>query len=363
MTKMKHSNFLKRILLFCLYALPLAAGAQVTINAQLPSGGMMQKEQLWNLSLLNNQVKILEVNIKFSLQDAITNQEVMSASTGSFSLNQGVKLLTNETVQPIFYNYTTPEFSGNFLPIGTYIACYQLYQTQGENEVIVANECMRFTIDPLSPPLLSAPNNKDSLSTPYPFFAWMPPTPINMFSNLTYDLIVTEVIDGQSPAEAIEFNTPVYTNTNLTQPNDRYPESFARLDTGKTYAWQVIARNGFSYGGKTTVWTFTVAAPVANDIAVLNNNYLLLENDLKGTYFISGNQLRIKYTSFDKGHNAPVIFSDASGNVVDSIDKYIMPGDNYFEITLSNLQKETAYTATITDMSGKSQLILISIKK
>ena len=192
----------------------------------------------------------------------------------------------------------------------------------------------------------------------------MPPTPIDMFSNLTYDFILTEVNGGQSATESIKFNIPVYANTNLSQPNLIYPASFSRLDTAKTYAWQVTAKNGFSYAGKTEVWTFTIQEPVLTNFAPLDNNYLLLENELKGTYFIDGYKLHIKYTSLNRGYDAPINFLDAGGNIVDTINKFIMLGDNYIDLTLSNkLKKETVYMVSITDISGNSHVISIIINK
>ena len=361
---MKPINLIKCILIFCLFALPNILRAQVTITAQLPVGGMMQKEQLWNLSLVSSQPSILEVTIKLSLQDAVTSQELLSASTGSILVGQGVKLLTNQIVQPLIYSYSNPEFSGKFLPIGSYIACYQVFGTFGEKQVILTSECIRFAIEPLSPPLLSAPGNKSKVSSPYPFFVWMPPSPIDMFSNLTYDFILTEVTGGQSATESIKFNTPVYANTNLTQPNLIYPASFSTLDIAKTYAWQVTAKNGFSYAGKTEVWTFTIQGPVSTNITLVDNNYLLLENDLKGTYFINGSQLHIKYTSLNRGYNTLINFLDAGGNMVDTINKFITPGDNYIDLNLSRkLKKETVYMVAITDILGNRHVISISINK
>lgn len=364
MTKMKYVQPIKSMLISFLFALPMISVAQVTINAQLPAGGMMQKDQLWNLTLLSNQATILEVTIKLSLQDAITSQELLSASTGSILLGQGIKLLTNQMAQPILYNYTSTEFSGIFLPIGNYIACYQVIGIYGERQVVLASECSRFKIDPLSPPLLSLPADKSEVNMPYPFFVWMPPTPIDMFSNLTYDLIITEVTERQSPAEAIENNIPVYTNTNLSQSSLSYPGSFFSLDTAKTYAWQVVAKNGSSYAGKTEVWTFSITGAVTNPVATENYNYLLLENDLKGIYFISGSGLHIKYTSYEMGHDAPINFLDGDGKIVETINKYIIPGDNYIDLPLSRkLHKETVYRVAITDISGKSHFISISISK
>lgn len=361
---MKPFNFLKILLTVLGLVLPIFLRCQININAQLPTGGMLQKEQLWNLGLVSSEPGNLEVTIKLSLQDAASNQELLTASSGPVLLSQGVKFLTSQSIQPIIYYYAHPEFSGNFLPIGNYNACYQVLGGVGDGKGLLASECIRFTIEPLSPPVLNEPADKSQVNSAYPFFVWMPPAPIDMFSNLSYDLIVAEVIGEQSAPDAIKNNIPVYANNNIKQTNLNYPISFTRLDTGKTYAWQVVAKNGNNYEAKTEVWTFTIPGLETTKITPVNINYLLLENELKGTYYINGSRLYIKYTSFDMGYNATINFLDAGGNVVDNFKKNILPGDNYIDLTLSRkLKKETVYSVSITDNSGKSHTISISINK
>lgn len=80
---------LKQLLLLSLGILPLLLTAQVNISAQLPTAGMVQKEQLWNLILINNKEDVLDVSIKLSLQDAITGQVVLSAQSGNLLLGKG----------------------------------------------------------------------------------------------------------------------------------------------------------------------------------------------------------------------------------------------------------------------------------
>ena len=238
--------------------LPLLLTAQITISAQLPPGGMIQKDQLWNLVLVNNRDDVFDVGIRMNLQDGFTGELVMSANTGTLLLSKGVRIIQPAEIQPILYNYNRNDFSKSFLPMGTYVACYQLYHTGLKGEEPIADECIKFNIDPLSPPLLSAPADKSEVPSPYPLFAWMPPTPFELFNNLSYEILLTEVFEGQSPSVAIQNNTPLYSKTNISQPYDSYSSSFNALQPGKTYAWQVIAKNESSYAAKTEVWTFKV---------------------------------------------------------------------------------------------------------
>ncbi len=250
----------KKSILLLIGLVPLLVNAQLVINAQLPAAGFVQKDQLWNLVLINNSADILDVTIQLNLQDAATGQVVLSAVTGNLLAGKGVKNIAAKDLQPILYNSNLPEFSANYLPMGSYIACYQASSIL-RKDVPIAQECIRFNIDPLSPPLLSSPADKAVIESPYPQFTWMPPSPYNMFTNLSYDLLVTEVTEGQSPAEAIQYNTPVYSKSDIAQPYESYASSFTKLDTGKIYAWQVVARNGLSYAAKTEIWTFKIAGP------------------------------------------------------------------------------------------------------
>ena len=51
---------MKKILTLVLPLVSLYASAQVTVNVQLPAGGMVQKDQLWNLVVVNNNNATIE---------------------------------------------------------------------------------------------------------------------------------------------------------------------------------------------------------------------------------------------------------------------------------------------------------------
>ncbi len=354
---------IKKIIAAFLLAFPMLVKAQVNINVQAPPAGLVSKEQLWDLVVVNNNPDMLDITMQLDLQDALTGQVVLTASTGNLLISKGVKMVKAADLQPISYTYNLPDFSRAYLPMGTYIACYQLMNTAGGKESPVARECLRISIDPLSPPMLSSPSDKSTLQSPYPQFTWMPPTPVDMFSSLSYDLLVTEVLEGQSEIEAIQYNTPVYTKSNLTQPYESYSSSFTKLDTGKIYAWQVVAKNGLNYAAKTEVWTFKINKE-KNATEVINDTYLLLDNNVTGTYFIQKDFLRIKYFSFSATYTSELIFTDEKTNVIKRIKQTVVPGDNYLDLNISTgFQKNKIYKVSITDGENKQHSLTFSINK
>lgn len=354
----------KKIVVIAICLLPVFTKAQITINAQLPAGGFVQKEQLWNLILINNNADVSDVSIQLNLQNALTGEVLLNAVTGNILLAKGVKLIKAGDVQPVSYSYTQPDLVRNYLPMGSYIACYRIITNTGRKDAPLTEECIRVNIDPLSPPMLNSPADKEEIATPYPQFSWMPPTPFEIFSNLGYDILVTEVLQGQSPVEAIQYNTPVYTKGNITQPYESYASSFTKLDTGKIYAWQVIAKNGINYSAKTEVWTFAIAKKQMEK-SIITNTYVSLKNNVddQNIYYLKDDKLSIRFYSYEKDFIAKIKIMTSDFNPVDELNQKIVYGDNFFNLKLSkNVKDKQLYVIELLGKDGTKHTALFSLK-
>lgn len=327
----------------------LCAEAQVTVNVQLPGGGMVQKDQLWNLVVVNNNNTTIEVVVSLDIQDAVTGQTVLSAVGRGFMLGKGVKVINIRDVQPVQYNYIATELNGTYIPLGNYIACYRVSKKDIRPET-AADECVRLNIVPLSPPLLNTPADRSVSETSYPQFSWSPPAPMDMFSNLNYDLVVAEIQDGQSAAEAVLYNTPVYTTTNVKTAFASYPSGFSKLKSGQQYAWQVTARNGLNYSAQTEVWSFAVKQQDSVKADASSSEYVLLGNGQSGISYITGNVLKLKFYSFEKKYKGVLRITDDKGKLITLTKEEIVYGDNFITLKLNNkFEKEIIYKIQITD--------------
>jgi hypothetical protein len=354
----------RKFLVFWIAIMPAIVRAQVTVNVQLPPAGMISKDQLWNLVLANGTNNTLEVNILLNLQDAVTGQSILSGGTRSVFLGKGVKVLNIQDVQPVQYNYGSGGMNNNYLPLGSYIACYTINQNSSKGAETIANECVRLNIAPLSPPLLNTPADKSVLQTQAPQLTWIPPAPLNMFDNLNYELNVAEVMQGQSPLDAVRYNIPVYTKNNGRVPYENYPSTYSKLETGKTYAWQVVAKSGFNYAAATEVWTFTIAKDSAK-VEMKSSSYILLKNNRNeaGVNYIDGTTLLVKYYSYDKEHEQQVRFSNAQGKLVQQVKQKIIYGDNFLQFKLNNaFESGQLYFIEIRDEQNQIHTASFSIK-
>ncbi len=342
---------LKKLTLIALLLLSLLSYSQITVNVQLPPGGMVYKDQLWNLVLVNNN-NAVDAAISLEIQDATTGQTVLSAVSTSFILGKGIKMINIKDAQPVQYNYLTAELTGRYLPLGTYVACYRVIKKDVKEPGPLGNECVTIHINPLNPPQLSTPADEAVLDNGYPLFTWLPPGPVDMFDNLNYDLLVTEVLPAQSPAEAILYNTPVYTGNNLRTASQNFTSTFSRLKEGQQYAWQVTARNGSNYSAQTEVWSFTIKSPDSVSTLLSSAGYVELKNNSEssGISYIKNDELLVKYYSFDSDHETVVKFFSADGRLMRKVKQKVKYGNNFLRFTLSNEFKNgTVYKIEIMD--------------
>ena len=70
--------------------------------------------------------------------------------------------------------------------------------------------------------------------------------------------MIVEVGDGQTALDAYQQNLPVYNIANLKNPLHIYPPSSKSMDTGRLYAWRIIAKNNYENVGQSDIWTFTI---------------------------------------------------------------------------------------------------------
>lgn len=252
----------KKLLWILLLFVTASAGAQISMTLQVPPEGLIQKPQLWNFVVANSQSTQTQVKVTMTMKDAVTNDPIMTGTSGSVYVSTGATVLTAMELAPIQYEYLSPKVTdidpNGFLPIGNFTVCYKLYASGHIGFDEVSEECINVYVEPLSPPLLSLPFDGSEEEINMPQFSWIPPAPLNMFNNLSYDFLLVEVGQGQTAQEAIQQNMPVYTVSNHPDIFINYPSSGTPLDTGKMYAWQVMANNNNDHVGQSEVWTFKV---------------------------------------------------------------------------------------------------------
>jgi hypothetical protein len=339
-----------RIFVFFGLLLGTQARAQVTMTAQVPPEGVLMKAQLWNMAIVSVSDAPVTVRIMMRLTDIRTNQPVLTGVSRDVTLAKGAKQLQAGDVSPVQYEYLSDiadRSPNGLLPVGNYQACYSVYIQGTYKGDLISEDCIPFTVSPVGPPLLNTPADNSVLESFNPQFTWLPPSPASLFSNLNYELLLTEVRNGQSSVEAIQQNLPVYRLPSTKSPFANYPSSALSLDTGKLYAWTVIARNGNTFAAQTDVWTFRLKSTLVKS-EVAEDTHIQLRKDLDGAVASVTGNVHFTYTNAvnDSTVKYELLSLETGNTVITSGDFTVVPGDNMIAFPIKrkfNLQDGRSY--------------------
>ena len=347
--------------------------AQVSMTLQVPPAGVLVKNQLWNMVLVNSGNASLLVQVNLVLLDVQTNQPVITATSAPFSLNKGARQLQVRDLSPIQYSYSIPAARvdmdpNGMLPAGRYQACYTVVNAQKGSITLVEN-CIPVNVDPLSPPLLNTPGNEEKLITPYPQFTWLPPTPVGLFNDLGYAMVLVEVFPGQAKADAIQQNVPLNASVYTKDLFWNYPASTRSLDTGKVYAWRIVALNNHKPVALSDIWTFRVT----NNKPALDiekpTPFVEVKRTQDAVIASAGNVLRITYdnAAADSTVKYTITSIEEAGNpVVQEGSLDVQYGQNQLQVPLRNnrkIQSNKVYLFRFTSSRNESWTVKFTVTK
>lgn len=348
----------------------LFVSGQVTMQTGIQATGVLQKSQLWNITIINAGGETYNCKIDLLLKDRISGEEIMTGSSSWFFIGSGAKQLNASSLAPVQYNYFGTRINNSvqgFIPPGNYSLCYQL--SAQNKETILAEDCLQFDCDPLSPPLLTFPQDSSDMETAPTQFSWVPPGPSMMFNELKYDLIIVNVKPGQKPEQAIVENAPFYSTANLFSNLMGYSGISGDFEKNSWYAWQVVARDGGNYAGKSEVWTFRVKENPVEEIIKLAPYIKLTEKPSELTTVHQG-VLKLEYYNYLADTLVKVsINEEGQKNVAHAKEKIfeldVRPGQNYLQYDLSRkmrLEENRVYELVLTNSRGQKFLMRFKYK-
>jgi len=365
----------KKWLFFCLLLQGLLhiTHAQVSMTLQVPPTGVLVKNQLWNMVLVNSGSTNVLARVNLVLLDLQTNQPVITAVSAPVSLSKGARQLQARDLGPVQYAYSIPASRvdmdpNGMLPAGRYQVCYTIVNIQKANNTLVEN-CIQINVDPLSPPLLNTPADEDKVITPYPQFTWLPPTPVGLFNDLAYAMIIVEVLPGQGKADAIQQNIPVNNAVYTKNLYWNYPASGKSLDTARVYAWRVVAMNSGKAVAMSDIWTFKVTAMKPNSQPVKEDPYVEVKRAQDASIATTGNVLRITYNNAaaDSLIKYSISSIEEAGNpVVQEGELILQYGTNLLQVPLKKNKKmveNKVYLFRFTNSRNESWTVKFTVNK
>ena len=230
---------------------------QLPVEVELlsPPPGQMYVEDLWRVRLTNTSTETFSVYLFVTIEE-VSRGLLMDATTSVFILPPGTMVLSSVELSPISTEFYDSGFEssvgrmGNF-PDGLYTVTIYVYEEGGG---LLGSGGMTQEVRNHTAPALQFPVDGETVSQPLPLFSWLPSVPSG---DISYDLRIVRVLEGQSPQSAVSANPAWFHQEGIEDSQLAYPVIADGLDCGQTYAWQV---EGFYQGvsvGASDVWTFT----------------------------------------------------------------------------------------------------------
>lgn len=324
----------------------IAACGQILINPQFPAAGLLHKNQLWNMLLISSYNYSIGAQVQLTMTDMHSGQKILTGISGPFTLSKGAKQIKEADLEPVQYNYSGPNTSlsgsaAELLVAGKYRVCYTLMMNDNKTGLPVSEACVPVEIEPLAPPRLITPADTSWVESQYPGFTWLPPSPAAMVPQLHYEILLVEMKKGQNAYDAIQKNTPIYMQRNLSTAFLLYPSSAQSLEPDKDYAWQIIARNGEAYAQKTEAWSFKVK-PNSATIAIKTNAYPKLGRGYDAHSYTCRGNIKFEYNNETGDSLAKVAVFEWQGEQKREIESSMIRmkhGQNFIEMDTGGMGK------------------------
>ena len=239
-----------------------SVNAQVVVTIHQPPPGQLNLEDLWSIDLTNNTQETFTVYLCGTATEE-SDGLIFEGSSNMFSLPPGF-MRVNLTDITIDVEYSNKKYEDIVLRTGSvsegdYTVCIRVINAENGEEL--GQACIQQQVAHPSPPQLISPSDGAMVEDEFPVFTWMPPIPLPLGQEISYNLKIVEIITGQSPIDAMQSNPAWFEEDGITTTSFRYLVGARGFGSGKTYCWQVQAldSDGFSIGdnnGKSEIWSF-----------------------------------------------------------------------------------------------------------
>lgn len=215
--------------------------AQIIVKLDQPPPYKFKIEDLWKLTITNlaNAVDVYLFATAVRIEDEILLAE---ATSSIFKLPSGVKRVNAAEIGPIDLKKFSDEIDKTLdrfgsLPDGDYRICVNVVSV--ESNLVIGFDCTEVSVLTLTQPELLSPMNQEIVRDVFPVFNWIPAFAIPADSKVTYCLIITEILERQTPEYALLSNPPWFVENNIRNNLFRYPLGARPFIECQRYAWKL----------------------------------------------------------------------------------------------------------------------------
>lgn len=245
--------------------------SQVTINPHPVGGFQVASDDVLQFDVINPIPDENGILVHFFIQIMDPNgKRIVHMQSGKHTVTKGINSYNVSNLNIIskrFYNQEIANYESKTrsLPTGNYTYCINIVCNEGSERCkkfdIQENnqtECHDFEVMPMSPLLLSMPEDEDVLKEKRPNFTWIPPMPLGSDPDISYEMTLVHLNNEQSAEDGIRRNRPIFQRDGIKAVNQIFPTTLEDLEEGEHYAWQVQAHLGSTVAATSEVWEFEI---------------------------------------------------------------------------------------------------------
>ncbi|MGM0565980.1 MAG: hypothetical protein ACQESX_04380 [Bacteroidota bacterium] len=331
---------------------------RISLQLRVPPGNEINLDEAFSIVLINSGQNT-EVYLRATVDEA-ENGSLFEGVSSKFLLSEGSSYFNRRNytpLQPIETRFSDLSYKDyaqrtSKFPPGSYKICVAVYSV--DDNSLLAEECYEKVVEEFLPPSLISPENRSIVSQSNPFFTWSP-VPGSQGSNITYSLVIAEIIGNQSPVAALENNPPFYKASDISSPIFQYPVQARGFDLKGAYAWKVEAFQGSEIIAESEAWAFRYYKDddededesddeddtEEEDVLIPDQYFLLKKQFVSGYHLLKGYTLRVSYQNSYGNHDLQCKLTDPNKNIISEniLTRTQLPGLNFHELNLQNLIK------------------------
>ncbi len=344
--------------------------AQVVINPHPIAGFQFSSKDILNFDVVYSHTENVKVQYDASLLDA-NGRLVVQFISGTHVLKPGANSYNPgnfNIAQTRYVNRTIAEIekTTKFLPSGDYTFCINI-RCVDQREVcqraikieIDYSACSDAHAEPITPLLLSFPEDEAEIDNKRPNFSWIPPMPIGNNPNMRYTYTLVHMLNDQTAEDAIRRNRSLFTQNGIRSISLMFPNQLDDLEEGEHYAWQVSAHIGQQHIATSEVWEFEIEEGINAPFVNINQTQL-------GIHTCSS-ELRILFTQYYGKQKLNFKILDQTGNDVTpaGLNFNLVQGENKLVMPVQDngLEVNQTYQFIITDAKNKKYKLHFQCKK
>lgn len=252
-------------------------GQHVVLTDLSPPTGTLSAERMTMVTINNVSEQSLVGSLRAYLLD-LQGNPVAELSSRNFRLESGAQKAYTDIPWRKVVTYGSSAAASTLanqgvLGFGDFLLCHEFITESGQE---IGRVCSEKTASLSIDFSLIYPAHKAVIESANPILNWEKVVHLGLNSDdVTYEILLVEVQEGQSAIEALDWNSPLLQRANLQSNSLLYPPDGRKLEIGGEYAWMVRVYQRENEVLVSAPWTFSLSDPDALLIAPRKASYAM----------------------------------------------------------------------------------------